>query len=139
MTSRSASVVLMVVGGLCLPALARAQPETTNLLHITRGGVALADPGEGARHWSTWTINLVDGSNGYGWVSNDALQFPHDIRLEVAGIATISAVALDTRFDAVVREDGSASAAAQGSPVRAFENLGQRQGPRRPLHQAPRR
>ena len=107
----------MVVGALCLPALARAQSEAVNLLHITRGGVALADPGEGARHWSTWTINLVDGRNSYGWVSNDRLQFPHDIRLEVAGIATISSVALDTRFEAVVREDGSTSAAAQGSPV----------------------
>ena len=48
------------------PVANPAEPAGDNILHISWGGIAEADAGEAARHWSTWTINLVDGGAAYG-------------------------------------------------------------------------
>lgn len=101
--------------------------EETNILNIGWGGIAVAEPDEGKRHWSTWTINLVDGSAAYGWSSDTA--FPQTLRFELAGPGTIKAFVVDTRFESVAREDGSASQSPDGSPVRRFEIFGSTAGP----------
>lgn len=103
--------------------------EPTNILHITRGGIALADAGEDKRHWSEFTINLVDGSQNYGWTSEKDVTFPHTLNFELAGSGRISGIALDSTFAPVVREDGSASSKADGSAVRKFSILGSTKSP----------
>lgn len=111
------------------PKEATPAPEANNMLHITRGGIALPDTGEAERHWSEFTINLVDGSQGYGWTSEKAISFPHELKFELAGPGKISGLALDSTFAPVAREDGSASVSAEGSPVRRFTVLGATQSP----------
>lgn len=98
--------------------------EPINILHITRGGIALPDAGEDKRHWSEFTINLVDGSQNYGWTSEKTVTFPHELKFELAGAGKISGIALDSTFAPVIREDGSASSKAEGSAVRKFSVLG---------------
>lgn len=104
-----------------------------NILHISWGGIAEADPGEAKRHWSTYTINLVDGDPAYGWLSDKVIRFPHTLNFELAGNGKIDAVAIDSRFEPVVREDGSMSQTAEGSPVRRFALLGSTTGPEGPF------
>ena len=99
-------------------------PEGDNILHISWGGIAEADEGEAQRHWSTWAIILVDGGPAYGWLSEPDAAFPHTLKFELAGTGKVRAVALDNRFEPVVREDGSMSQTAEGSPVRRFALLG---------------
>lgn len=108
---------------LALTGLARAE-DATNLLHIGQGAIALPDPGEDQRHWSGWTINLIDGSHAYGWVSAPETAYPHTIRLELAGVGRLSALVFDTRFEAVEREDGSRASEPVGAPVRHVEVWG---------------
>lgn len=110
-----------------------AEPAGDNILHISWGGIAEADPGEAKRHWSTWTINLVDGGAAYGWLSDKGETLPHALNFELAGNGKIAAVALDNRFEPVVREDGSMSQTAEGSPVRRFALLGSTKGPEGPF------
>lgn len=112
---------------------ASGAPEDNNILHISWGGIAEADQGEGKRHWSTWTINLVDGGPAYGWLSEKDIAFPHTLNFEMAGTGKVRAVALDNRFEPVVREDGSMSQTAEGSPVRRFALLGSTVGPDGPF------
>ena len=112
---------------------AGAAPEDSNILHISWGGIAEADQGEAKRHWSTWTINLVDGGPEYGWLSEKDVAFPHTLNFELAGTGKVRAVALDNRFAPVVREDGSMSQTAEGSPVRRFALLGSNAGPDGPF------
>lgn len=114
-------------------APASAASEGDNILHITWGGIAEADAGEAQRHWSTWTINLVDGDPAYGWQSEADISFPYTLNFELAGTGRISAVALDSRFMPAVREDGSMSQTAEGSPVRRFTLLGSTVGPEGPF------
>ncbi|WP_439568682.1 hypothetical protein [Sphingopyxis sp.] len=110
-----------------------AEPAGDNMLHISWGGIAEADVGEAKRHWSTWAINLVDGGPAYGWLSDKAGSLPHTLNFELAGNGKIAAVALDNRFEPVVREDGSMSQTAEGSPVRRFALLGSTVGPEGPF------
>ncbi|WP_422061054.1 hypothetical protein [Sphingopyxis sp.] len=110
-----------------------AAAEGDNILHISWGGIAEADTGEAKRHWSTWTINLVDGGAAYGWLSDKSVTLPHALGFELAGNGKIGAVALDNRFEPVVREDGSMSQTAEGSPVRRFAILGSVKGPEGPF------
>ncbi len=112
---------------------ASAEPQGDNILHITWGGIAEADQGGAKRHWSTWTINLVDGGPEYGWLSEKDAAFPHTLNFELAGAGKVRAVALDNRFAPVVREDGSMSQTAEGSPVRRFALLGSMAGPDGPF------
>ena len=114
------------------PVANPAEPAGDNILHISWGGIAEADAGEAARHWSTWTINLVDGGPAYGWLSDKGVTLPHALNFELAGNGKIDAVALDNRFEPVVREDGSMSQTAEGSPVRRFVLLGSTKGPEGP-------
>lgn len=109
-----------------------AKAEPTNILHITRGGIALADAGEDKRHWSEFTINLIDGSQSYGWTSEKNVTFPHELKFELAGSGKISGMALDSTFAPVVREDGSASSKAEGSPIRKFTVVGSTKSPEGP-------
>ncbi|WP_286748634.1 discoidin domain-containing protein [Sphingopyxis sp. SCN 67-31] len=111
---------------------APAEPAGDNILHISWGGIAEADGNEAKRHWSTWAINLVDGGPAYGWLSDKGVTLPHALNFELAGTAKIDAVALDNRFEPVVREDGSMSQTAEGSPVRRFALLGSNKGPEGP-------
>ncbi len=101
-----------------------AAPVGNNILHIGWGGIAEPDTGETGRHWSTFTINLVDGGPAYGWLSTKDIKFPHTLNFELAGIGKIREIVLDSRFEPVVREDGSMSQTAEGSPVRRFVLLG---------------
>ena len=110
-----------------------AEPVGDNILHISWGGIAEADAGEAKRHWSTWTINLVDGGPAYGWLSTKDIAFPHRLNFELAGNGKVRAVAIDSRFEPVVREDGSMSQTAEGSPVRRFALLGSTTGPEGPF------
>jgi len=110
-----------------------AEPAGDNILHISWGGIAEADAGEAKRHWSTYTINLVDGGPAYGWLSEKEAAFPHTLNFELAGVGKVRAVALDNRFEPVVREDGSMSQTAEGSPVRRFALLGSTTGPEGPF------
>ncbi|WP_374524527.1 hypothetical protein [Sphingopyxis sp.] len=114
------------------PAAKTAEPAGDNILHISWGGIAEADAGEAKRHWSTWTINLVDGGPAYGWLSDKSVTLPHALNFELAGNGKIDAVTLDNRFEPVVREDGSMSQTAEGSPVRRFVLLGSTKGPEGP-------
>ena len=114
------------------PAAKTAEPAGDNILHISWGGIAEADAGEAKRHWSTWTINLVDGGPAYGWLSDKSVTLPHALNFELAGDGKITAIALDNRFEPVVREDGSMSQTAEGSPVRRFALLGSAKGPEGP-------
>ncbi len=97
-----------------------AKPEPANILHISRGGIAYPDGDELKRHWSNYTINLIDGSQAYGWTSEDRISLPHDLFFETAGSAKVTGFALDSTFAPVQREDGSASNSPSGSPVRHF-------------------
>ena len=110
-----------------------AEPAGDNILHISWGGIAEADAGEAKRHWSTWAINLVDGGAAYGWLSDKGVTLPHALNFELAGNGKVTAVALDNRFEPVVREDGSMSQTAEGSPVRRFALLGSTKGPEGPF------
>lgn len=105
-----------------------AEPAGANMLHISWGGIAEADEGEAGRHWSTWAINLVDGGPAYGWQSTKDIGFPHRLNFELAGVGKVREVTLDNRFEPVVREDGSMSQTAEGSPVRRFALLGSTAG-----------
>lgn len=109
------------------------EPAGDNILHISWGGIAEADAGEAKRHWSTWAINLVDGGAAYGWLSDKGATLPHALNFELAGNGKVTAVALDNRFEPVVREDGSMSQTAEGSPVRRFALLGSTKGPEGPF------
>lgn len=112
--------------------VAKATPlkaEPSNILHLTWGGIAYPDDGEAKRHWSNWTINLIDGGEAYGWTSQKDITFPHELKFELAGAGKISGVVLDSRFAPVVREDGSMSVSAEGSPVRRFSVMGSVEGP----------
>lgn len=110
-----------------------AEPAGDNILHISWGGTAEADAGEAKRHWSTWAINLVDGGAAYGWLSDKGVTLPQALNFELAGNGKIAAVALDNRFEPVVREDESMSQTAEGSPVRRFAVLGSTKGPEGPF------
>lgn len=110
-----------------------AEPAGDNILHISWGGIAEADAGEAKRHWSTWAINLVDGGPAYGWLSGKGVTLPHALNFELAGNGKIDAVVLDNRFEPVVREDGSMSQNAEGSPVRRFALLGSSKEPEGPF------
>lgn len=112
------------------PAIAA---DENNILHISWGGIALAEPGDEKRHWSNWTINLVDGSTAYGWTSEAATSFPRTLDFELAGVGKLKALVLDTRFTPVAREDGSASQTPDGAPVRKFAVLGSIAGPTGPF------
>ena len=109
------------------------EPAGNNILHISWGGIAEADAGEAKRHWSTYSINLVDGDPAYGWLSDKNIRFPHTLNFELAGNGKIDAVVIDSRFKPVVREDGSMSQTAEGSPVRRFALLGSTTGPDGPF------
>lgn len=131
-----------LAGALLLAGCSNATPEKArpaadlggdNILHISWGGIAEADEGEAKRHWSSWTINLVDGGPAYGWLSDKAIAFPHELNFELAGPGKVRAVALDSRFEPVAREDGSMSQSAEGSPVRRFALLGATAGPDGPF------
>lgn len=123
------------------PVLKSADPQNPkaleghDILHITWGGIAMADAGEEKRHWSTWTINLIDGSAAYGWQSDEAISFPHTLDFELAGAGKIRGVVLDSRFEPVIREDGSSSQSAKGSAVRRFALLGSTKGPDGPFEE----
>ncbi|MBT5185974.1 MAG: discoidin domain-containing protein [Kordiimonadaceae bacterium] len=124
----NASVVAI---GVVLSASALAQdieatePQfETNILHISWGGIAEADVNEAERHWSNWTIHLIDGKTGYGWTSEESIKFPHELHFELAGSGTINNIVLDNRFEPVIREDGTFSQEATGSSVKEFELLG---------------
>ena len=110
-----------------------SEPAGNNILHISWGGIAEADQGEAKRHWSTYTINLVDGGPAYGWLSEKTISFPHTLNFELAGNGKINAVVIDSRFEPVVREDGSMSQTAEGSPVRRFALLGSTTGAEGPF------
>lgn len=107
--------------------------DENNIMHISWGGIALAEPGDEKRHWSTWTINLIDGSTGYGWTSGAASSSPRNLEFELAGAGTFKEIVLDTRFEPVSREDGSASQTPDGSSVRKFAVLGSAEGPNGPF------
>lgn len=109
--------------------VAAAVPEPDDILHITEGGIAFPDTGEESRHWSNWTINLIDGSEAYGWTSQKTITFPHPLNFELAGPGKISGFVLDTVFAPAIREDGSSSQSPEGSPVRKFEVYGSLAGP----------
>lgn len=109
------------------------EPAGNNILHISWGGIAEAEAGEAKRHWSTYTINLVDGGPAYGWLSEKTIRFPHTLNFELAGNGKINAVVIDSRFEPVVREDGSMSQTAEGSPVRRFALLGSTSGSEGPF------
>ncbi|MFN8059872.1 MAG: discoidin domain-containing protein [Vicinamibacterales bacterium] len=126
----------------CAAGCGRATPATeagpdapagTNILHISWGGIALPDADEETRHWSTWTINLVDGGVSYGWTSSSAMTFPHELMFELAGTGVVNGIVLDTRFEPDVREDGSISPRPDASAVRAFRVLGSTAGPAGPF------
>ncbi len=133
----------MLAGGLLLAGCSAApvkdaapesgEPQAHNILHISWGGIAEADTAEAKRHWSTWAINLIDGGAAYGWLSDKSVTLPHALDFELAGTGTIAAVAIDSRFEPVVREDGSMSQTAEGSPVRRFAVLGSTTGPDGPF------
>lgn len=110
-----------------------AEPAGANILHISWGGIAEADRDEAKRHWSTWAVNLVDGGPAYGWLSPKDIAFPHTLNFELAGNGKVRAVAIDSRFEPVVREDGSMSQTAEGSPVRRFALLGSTTGAEGPF------
>lgn len=124
---------LLLAGCSNTPVDKAPAPEGDNILHISWGGIAEADAGEAKRHWSTWAINLVDGGPAYGWLSETDAAFPHTLKFELAGTGKVRAVALDNRFEPVVREDGSMSQTAEGSPVRRFALLGSTVGPDGPF------
>ncbi len=111
----------------------RSAEAGDNLLFIGRGGIAAPDGHEEARHWSTYTINLVDGSPAYGWLSTEAQTLPHTLNFELAATATLRAVALDNRLAGEVREDGGLSQSGEGAPVRRFALLGSTVGPDGPF------
>lgn len=115
-----------------LPAFAQTA-ESPDILHISAGAVALADTNEDKRHWSTWSINLTDGSTAYGWTSEANITLPHSLNFELAGMGKIDAIALDTRFAPVLREDGSSSQSPDGGAVRRFALLGSTVGPDGPF------
>ena len=100
----------------------------TNILHISWGGIAEADFNEAERHWSSWTIHLIDGKTSYGWTSAETIKFPHELHFELAGSATIDNIVLDNRFEPVIREDGTFSQEPTGSSVKEFELLGSLEG-----------
>lgn len=107
------------------------QVEGDNILLIGRGGIANPDGVEEERHWSTYTINLLDGSAQYGWLSNGAPAMPLTLGFELAGPGMIYAVVLDNRLQVTRREDGGLSQSGEGAPVRKFALLGAttREGP----------
>lgn len=107
--------------------------ESPDILHISAGAIALADSHEDQRHWSTWSINLIDGSTAYGWTSEANVKLPHSLDFELAGTGQIDAIALDSRFAPVIREDGSSSQSPEGSAVRKFVLLGSTAGPNGPF------
>ena len=135
-----------LAGAAALLALAPAQAADTdgattgetgggshdNVLFIGRGGLAEADQGDEGRHWSTWPINLVDGSAAYGWLSADSA-LPHMLRFELAAPTTITGVVLDNRLATEGREDGGLSQSGEGAPVRRFALLGAVAGPDGPF------
>ena len=137
MTLALAGAGALLLAGCSNAASEKAQPAGDNggdnILHISWGGIAEADAGEDKRHWSTWAINLVDGTPAYGWMSDKAVTLPHELKFELAGSGKVRAVALDSRFEPVVREDGSMSQSAEGSPVRRFALLGSTAGPDGPF------
>ena len=108
--------------------------ESPDILHISVGAVALADTHEDQRHWSTWSINLTDGSTSYGWTSEANITLPHSLNFELAGTGQIDAIALDSRFAPVIREDGSSSQSPEGGAVRQFVLLGSTAGPDGPFN-----
>ena len=71
------------------PAAKAAEPAGDNILHISWAGIAEADAGEAKRHWTTWTINLVDGGPAYGWLSDKSVTLPHALNFELAGTGKI--------------------------------------------------
>ncbi|MDH7972082.1 discoidin domain-containing protein [Sphingomonas sp. AR_OL41] len=128
----------IVLGALLLGACSAAKaPEqqpaaaapATNILHIDWGGIAYPDGDELKRHWSNYTINLIDGSEAYGWTSEKDISFPHTLAFELAGAGKITGLALDSTFAPVTREDGSSSSTADGSPVRHFRVMGSTASP----------
>lgn len=107
--------------------------ESPDILHISAGAVALPDRHEDQRHWSTWSINLTDGSTAYGWTSEADITLPHSLDFELAGTGVIDAVVLDSRFAPAIREDGSSSQSPDGGAVRRFALFGSTAGPRGPF------
>jgi len=142
MRSPIVAAALLAVAG-CSVQQAKQAPETpkaepANILHISRGGIAYPDGDEVKRHWSNYTINLIDGSQAYGWTSEDKAALPHDLFFELAGNGRITGFALDSTFAPVRREDGRASNSPSGSPVRHFALWGStvsRNGPWTKLYQ----
>lgn len=141
---RRIGIALISLIGICaLPSCSGSQnsasksnspaADENNILHITWGGIALADKGEETRHWSNWTINLIDGSSAYGWTSDASITFPHDLNFELAGNGKLKEIVLDTRFEPVLREDGSSSQLPGGSSVRKFAVFGSTKGPNGPF------
>lgn len=131
LANASAFALAMYVAG-AAPAFAE-EAESPDILHISAGTIALADANEDKRHWSTWSINLIDGSAAYGWTSQADITLPHSLSFELAGIGAIDAIALDSRFAPVIREDGSSSQSPEGGAVRAFALLGSTTGPDGPF------
>lgn len=132
MNSLMKSWFATAMAGLCLATAANAASSPGNILYIGEGGIALPDTNEEDRHWSEWTINLIDGSTGYGWLSEASVTLPHDLVFELAGVGTITAFTLDSGFTAVEREDGTHSEKPEGAPLRAFTLMASVTGPEGP-------
>jgi hypothetical protein len=111
---------LAAAGGMA----ARAEGAPTNLLYIGEGGIALADGNEQGRDWRNFSINLVDGSNQYGWTSAPGTRFPHTLVFELERRSVIHRVALDSSFAPVVGYDGRRSEPPAGGPARRFRLWG---------------
>lgn len=136
MNSSTPAKVSALALALCAASASQAiaqVAESPDILHISAGAISLADTNEDKRHWSTWSINLTDGSTAYGWTSEAGITLPHSLDFELAGIGEIDAIALDSRFAPVIREDGSKSQSPEGGAVRRFALLGSTSGPDGPF------
>lgn len=109
--------------GFVLAFSSPAQAMADNLLYIGEGGVVLPDQGEEDRHWSEWSINLIEGTTGFGWTSDPGITLPHALKFEIGGIGLIEGFTLDAGFIPVKRYDAM-SEPSEGAPLRSFTVYG---------------
>lgn len=131
--SSNALAVAVLVAVACAGPLADAalaDEPPTNLLYIGEGGIALADQSEKDQNWRTFAINLVDGTNRYGWTSAPAVRLPHTLQFELERPSVIRRIVLDSTFEAVVGYDGKRSQPPAGGPLRRFRLLSSDPGER---------
>lgn len=127
MIKNHCSKILAVLSTCCLfaiPTQVAAQGGSSNLLHIAEGTIALPDGDEIDTQWRGFTINLLDGSDNYGWVSREGIAAPHRIDFELAQLSLIEAVALSSTFEAITAYDGELVQSGAGvGPARRFRIL----------------